>query len=282
MARIRTIKPEFWQNEELAEVSESARLVAIGLLNLSDDEGWFKAHARLIESALFPLTEPSMSIHECLNQLIEIGYITIHSGSDSKSYGNVVNFNAHQRVNRPSPSKIKALIDFSEDSVNNHGGLTVGKEGKGTGNREQGTGKGIDTPAKLEYSDDDLRFANWMLSLITDKQPDFKKPNIQSWAKTIRLMRERDGRNHHDMGVLWKWARNDDFWQANVLSADKFRKQYDRLVAQAMRPNSTISKEQKDSQREAEVQAWIDGTEGQTEYHGGVTIDHEEDGNEPF
>lgn len=143
MARIRTIKPEFWLNEELSQVSEPARLVAIGLLNLCDDDGWFKSHVRLVESALFPFSEPSVSIHECLTQLSEIGYIKIYNGVDSKQYGMVVNFDKHQKVNRPTPSKIKGLIDFTEDSVSSHEQLTggkerKGKEGKGTGNREQG------------------------------------------------------------------------------------------------------------------------------------------------
>nr|MBF6067360.1 primosomal protein [Klebsiella pneumoniae] len=38
MARIRTIKPEFWTDEDMAEVSEPACLLAIGLLNYADDE----------------------------------------------------------------------------------------------------------------------------------------------------------------------------------------------------------------------------------------------------
>jgi hypothetical protein len=141
MARIRTIKPEFWLNEELASVSEPARLVAIGLLNLADDEGWFKAHSRLVESALFPFSEPSVSIHECLTQLSSIGYIATYIGTDSKQYGHVVKFDEHQRVNRPSPSKIGPLIVFSEQSVSNHGALTAGKERKGKEQGKEGNGK---------------------------------------------------------------------------------------------------------------------------------------------
>ena len=36
MARIRTIKPEFWTDEDMAEVSEPACLLAIGLLNYAE------------------------------------------------------------------------------------------------------------------------------------------------------------------------------------------------------------------------------------------------------
>ncbi|EKK90965.1 putative replication protein O [Escherichia coli 10.0821] len=32
--------------------------------------------------------------------------------------------------------------------------------------------------------------------------PSARKPNFAGWANDIRLMRERDGRNHRDMCVL--------------------------------------------------------------------------------
>lgn len=140
MARIRTIKPEFWTNEELAETSEPARLLAIGLLNHSDDEGYFKAHKSLIKAVIFPLTEPSMSIHECLKQLSNAGYLRLFIGSDGKEYGKVINFDLHQRVNRPTESKIKKLDSFTECSLKTHGVIAEpsppegkGKEGKGSG-----------------------------------------------------------------------------------------------------------------------------------------------------
>ena len=138
--RIRTVKPEFWQDEDLAEISETARLVAIGLLNMADDEGFFNANEKLVSSLLFPLTEPSVSIHECFNQLVQSGYLKLYPCKKGKKvYGEVVNFLKHQKVNRPSSSKIKGLIQFNDSSLNDHGYITVGKE-QGTGNREQGTG----------------------------------------------------------------------------------------------------------------------------------------------
>lgn len=137
MARIRTIKPEFWTNEELAEVSEPARLLAIGLLNHSDDEGYFKAHKSLIKAVVFPLTEPSLSIHECLKQLSSVGYIRVFTGSDGKEYGKVINFDVHQRVNRPTESKIKKLDTFTECSLKTHGELNEPSPPEGKG-KEQG------------------------------------------------------------------------------------------------------------------------------------------------
>lgn len=155
MARIRTIKPEFWTNEELAETSEPARLLAIGLLNHSDDEGYFKAHKSLIKAVVFPLTEPSLSIHECLKQLSKAGYIRLFKGKDGKEYGKVINFDLHQRVNRPSDSKIKPLDTFSECSMKGHGELTEHSPPEGKG-KEQGKESTIvpSVDGTTEYSDE--------------------------------------------------------------------------------------------------------------------------------
>lgn len=137
MARIRTIKPEFWTNEDLAETSEAARLLAIGLLNHSDDEGYFKAHKSLIKAVVFPLTEPSLSIHGCLKQLSNANYIRLFRGSDGKEYGKVINFAQHQVVNRPKQSKIKPLETDTDITLKDHGSISDESSLEGNG-REQG------------------------------------------------------------------------------------------------------------------------------------------------
>ena len=138
MARIRTIKPEFWRDEDLSKVTAEAALLAIGLLNHSDDEGYFNANPKLIESDVFPLRELSSSTPVLLQELASIGYLQLFSGSDGKRYGQVVNFAKHQVINEPTPSKIKDLCTLPENYGSDTVGLHLGKEGNGTGNREQG------------------------------------------------------------------------------------------------------------------------------------------------
>ncbi|EPV4351732.1 hypothetical protein ACV54S_005161, partial [Escherichia coli] len=66
-------------------------------------------------------------------------------------------------------------------------------------------------------------------------QPEFtdktlsRKPGAVQWANDIRLMRERDGRNHRDMCVLFRWACQDNFWSGNVLSPAKLRDKWTQL-----------------------------------------------------
>ena len=292
MARIRTVKPELFRHEGLyeleAETGLPIRLTWCALPTVCDREGRFKWKPRQLKLDILPYDEIDFS--RVLDVLLSRGFIRKYE-HEGKDYGWIPTFKTHQVINNRESASTLPAPDESEDLTRDP---RVGDasttpldstqgEGKGREGEKEGEGKGIDTPAKPDYSDEDYRFAEWMLSLITENQPGFKTPNLKSWAKTIRLMRERDDRNHRDMGVIWEWARNDDFWQANVLSADKFRKQYDRLVAQAMRPGSAISQAQKDAQREEEVQnGFLSDAPPDDSYQGGITIDHEEDDREPF
>lgn len=131
MARIRTIKPEFWRDELLAGVTSEAALLAIGLLNHCDDEGYFNANPKLVESDVFPLRTLTSTTPALLLELSRIGYIEVFSGSDGKTYGKVANFEKHQVINKKTPSKIKDLCDLRQDYHTPTVVLPTGKEGKG-------------------------------------------------------------------------------------------------------------------------------------------------------
>lgn len=133
MSRIRTVKPDFWRDDALSSVSAEAALLAIGLLNHSDDEGYFNANPKLIEADVFPLRELSSSITVLLRELSKIGYLTMFLGSDGKKYGLVSNFTKHQVINKPKESKIKELCSLPDHSGNDTVSLLVGMEGNGKG-----------------------------------------------------------------------------------------------------------------------------------------------------
>jgi len=104
-------------------------------------------------------------------------------------------------------------------------------------------------PAMPKYDSQDLIFANQMLETILFDNPNFKKPDTKKWAEVIRLMRERDNRSYEDMARIWQWARQDSFWNANILSANKFREQFDKLTAQANRAPTASSNPGRDEVR---------------------------------
>lgn len=63
---------------------------------------------------------------------------------------------------------------------------------------------------------EDLTAAEWMFDMVKTIAPSARKPNFAGWANDIRLMRERDGRNHRDMCVLFRWACQDNFWSGTA------------------------------------------------------------------
>jgi len=76
---------------------------------------------------------------------------------------------------------------------------------------------------------DELRLASLLFSLILERNPGHKKPKLQSWAKSFDLLLRVDKRELLEVENLLRWCQSDPFWQNNILSPDKFRKQYDQL-----------------------------------------------------
>lgn len=114
--RNRTLKPEFWTAEQLAKLPDFTKLLALALLNLSDDEGLFWANLQLIHGTLFPFVNDTSAIECSLGELATCGYIRLGQTEDGRAVGQVVNFTRDQYVNRPKPSLIAPLARFAEQS----------------------------------------------------------------------------------------------------------------------------------------------------------------------
>ncbi|MCK6470063.1 MAG: replication protein [Candidatus Brocadia sinica] len=76
---------------------------------------------------------------------------------------------------------------------------------------------------------DELRLSELLLYLIRQRNPNFKQPNIQSWTRHVDLMIRLDKRIPDEIGRIIQWCQADAFWQNNILSTGKLRKQYDQL-----------------------------------------------------
>lgn len=97
---------------------------------------------------------------------------------------------------------------------------------------------------KYIFSVEDMQAAEYIHKLITRIKPDIKTPNLESWANTIRLMVERDNRSHKKICEVFRFANQDDFWQANILSPSKLREQFDRLEIKMNAPEKSSSQQQ--------------------------------------
>lgn len=98
---------------------------------------------------------------------------------------------------------------------------------------------------KKEYDFDskEYRCALKLQEEILKNKPNFKKPNLQKWADTFRLIHERDKREWAEIGEMILYATQDEFWKANILSPDKLRKHFDLLEAQQERDSKPRKKQ---------------------------------------
>jgi hypothetical protein len=106
MARIRTIKPEFPQSESMGRVSRESRLCFIMLWTLADDSGRLRGHSRMLASLLFPYDADAPSLIDDWLSELESERCIIRYVADGTSYVEICNWLNHQKIDRPSPSKI--------------------------------------------------------------------------------------------------------------------------------------------------------------------------------
>ena len=106
MARIRTVKPEFWQDETIGELSSNARLLFLACLNISDDEGLLKWNAAFLRSQCFIYDDLSISdIESMMSEITSRGMILEYKDSKQQKHGWFINFRKHQKIDRPQKAK---------------------------------------------------------------------------------------------------------------------------------------------------------------------------------
>ena len=102
MARIRTVKPEFWSSEQVMECSPMARLMFIGLWNFCDDAGNHVASAKTIKAEIFPGDDiSSTDVQRMLDELSSNSLIAFYT-NDSKDYLHVTGWKKHQKIDKPT------------------------------------------------------------------------------------------------------------------------------------------------------------------------------------
>ncbi|MFF5670298.1 hypothetical protein ACFY8S_09200 [Streptomyces hygroscopicus] len=165
MARIRTIKPEFFTSLTIADLPLTARLTFIGLWTHVDDDGRCVDEPRLVRAAVWPLDDRTAADVENDLRALHDASLIVRYEHAGRRYLAVRSWREHQRIDKPKPSKLPAPEtgsptpptpsdsslnskndEFPNASGNNPGpvpdasqtgpgSVPVGKE-QGTGNRE--------------------------------------------------------------------------------------------------------------------------------------------------
>ncbi len=116
MARIRTIKPEMFQDEKLAPMDVTTRFVFLGLIAMADDAGRVLDNCRVIDAFVFPETDDSS--REALARLSRIGRIRRGKTASGQRVLEISNWSKHQKVDHPNLKQafpeLVAIVDDTE------------------------------------------------------------------------------------------------------------------------------------------------------------------------
>jgi hypothetical protein len=236
MARIRTVKPEFWTDETVGEASVSARLLLIASLNFADDYGGLERSSKQLKAQAFPYD--AIDCEPLVLELIRLGLLIEYQVADKK-YLHIKGFQKHQRVEKPAKPRIPVYeesmripIGLPDYSPTTPGGVTVSslegiKEGNGSrkGEDQEGSaegnharGNGIAKPKPSRQCPPQFELdAAFALKEIPDldvdreaakfKDYEFRTPH-RNWAATWRtwIRNARDRGNYSKaQGTARKW-----------------------------------------------------------------------------
>lgn len=254
MARIRSIKPEFFTSLTIADLPLSARLTFIGLWTYVDDNGVGPADPRLIRAAIWPLEEDPdilQRTREDLRRLQEARLITLFEAS-GRSLVFVDGWDEHQKVSHPRkprfplPWEVRQAPDQdSSGSPEDYRSAPEDCESlpeddaleQGAGSREQG--KGIEADSEADASKatpprPDVERVCEHLAAVIEKGGGKKQRISKTWRNDVRLLLDVDGVTPEQAITAIDWAHADDFWNAHILSPGKLRTKYETLRRQAL------------------------------------------------
>lgn len=152
MARIRTIKPEFPQSETTGKLSRDARLLFILIWTIVDDAGRARAAPRMLASLLYPYDDDAPGLIGAWLDELERGGCLRRYEIEGATYLEVVNWLKHQKIDKPSASRLPAPPETSrtfakaregsrkprEPSATDLGPRTVDR---GSGTKDHGGGR---------------------------------------------------------------------------------------------------------------------------------------------
>jgi hypothetical protein len=164
VARIRSIKPEFFTSEAIAALPLSARLTFIGLWTYVDDNGVGVDNELLVTAAIWPLERDTLETlartREDVASLSRAGLVSRYRDS-RKSYLYVTSWDEHQKVDRPGKLRYPRPGDLpfagaatSENESVDQDLATDSRQTlesvapeQGAGSREQGAGNPPNPPS---------------------------------------------------------------------------------------------------------------------------------------
>jgi hypothetical protein len=255
-ARIRSFKPELFQDEKVCDLTRDQRLLLFGLVSMADDEGRLREMPTAILGHTFP-SDDDVTPAKLARWLgaIEKQGIVLRYKAGGKQYIAFRHWARHQKVNRPTPSTFPpppdpvvvrensvkqhgSITDESvNESLNDHGSFTPPRAGAGSDPIPSVPDPSLDKPASEREDTEEIRHPCQLLADLIEANG-CKRPTpaqVKGWRRDVRLMVEQDGRTLEQIDAAIRWSQQHEFWRGVVLSMGKVRENWDKMRLQAQR-----------------------------------------------
>ena len=255
--RIRSIKPEFWRSEDIADLTVEDRLLFIGLWSYVDDNGVGIDRLADVCADLFALDlerdppETFARVSRGLQNLSEAGRIVRYT-VEGKSYLHITNWSKHQRIDKPN--KARYPHPDAENATIREEFATPSRDPRetpapGTGEQgNRGTGEqGTCDPADAGSLSDAASGADATEATNPDAEAlsHYLADRIRTNGNKVRTVGKRwhdamdrliriDGYTPEQIRQVIDWSQGNEFWAPNILSAPKLREKFDTLKGQML------------------------------------------------
>jgi phage replication O-like protein O len=170
-------------------------------------------------------------VHRTVKELVEKNIVAKIGNSRIVTYGFQKDYLKWRNIAKiDNDAEISSISEpkkrHKKETIAKNGNETIAKNGAHKIKKEK-----IHVEGSTE-----LRLAALLLEEIQKNKPNFKQPNLQTWAKEIDLMLRRDKRSVEAIERVIRWAQSDHGdgerwkgWAAVILSAGKLRGKFDEL-----------------------------------------------------
>lgn len=226
MARIRTIKPEFWSSEEVASVSRNARLLFIGMWNYADDAGNGVATPKSLKIKILPGDQDATpsKITGWLEELAGQNLIIIYEVKD-KQYYHVTTW-SHQKIDRPQKAKYPPFVERSTNARRPFvPSKEVGKDSKDSKDSKDRIVKDAATEVPATYIGLSRTFLKERLERFPREsalKQDFEA-RVTAGARDLYLFHTENNWTEEEIRDLLDWVVGDEFWSTEIRTLGSIR-----------------------------------------------------------
>lgn len=250
MARIRTVKPQFFMNEEIAELSAMNRLLFIALWTQADREGRLIDRPKRLKAEIFPYDNFDMD--KGLQQLFEAKFIirykvnvnatgsvlTPEQPENELALIQIVNFLKHQKIDKINEKDSDLQAPTSKDYLKSNTSLPKVGEGKGREGNERTISELKIEDCVLPKEDIGYKIIDSSIKLFLGfmkhfpKNKDLPKTLVGEWVPPVRSLMEKKHYTYDQIADVLNWTMSDPFWKKIIIDTMSLEKNFEKLKIQ--------------------------------------------------